>query len=221
MNFSLAIHDIFCYWAQGGVVLVPIVVVCFLIWFYVLRMLARLKKMYCPSARLEESIKNRLAEGESWESVTDYVAQISSFYCHVYFYVVGKIVQGLSLVWIFDEIRKKEFAPFRRDLGMLHALVTAAPLLGLLGTIWGMIETFHVIALKAAYTSDLIASGISKAMITTQLGLLVALPGIFGITAIRRRLRQIEVQFMTLEMHLSLVSRKIEKQLCENEKRRG
>ena len=59
------------------------------------------------------------------------------------------------------------------------SLVAAAPLLGLLGTVVGMIETFDSLADQALFSqSGGIAGGISQALITTQMGLVVAIPGL-------------------------------------------
>jgi biopolymer transport protein ExbB len=54
---------------------------------------------------------------------------------------------------------------------------TVAPLLGLLGTVWGMIQAFNVIATSPAMgRAEMLAGGISVALITTAAGLLVAIP---------------------------------------------
>ena len=56
----------------------------------------------------------------------------------------------------------------------MAALVAAAPLLGLLGTVVGIMETFHA---SAAASPQALASGIGKALVTTQAGLASAVPG--------------------------------------------
>lgn len=62
---------------------------------------------------------------------------------------------------------------------LIKTVVITAPLLGLLGTVMGMIETFESLAEGALYTqTGGIASGISKALLTTQMGLVVAVPGL-------------------------------------------
>jgi biopolymer transport protein ExbB len=55
-------------------------------------------------------------------------------------------------------------------------VAAVAPLLGLLGTVTGMIETFQAITLFGAGDPKMMSSGISQALITTQLGLVVAIP---------------------------------------------
>ena len=63
----------------------------------------------------------------------------------------------------------------------ISVLAAVAPLLGLLGTVLGMIETFQVISFFGTGNARAMAGGISVALVTTQTGLLVAIPGlIFG-----------------------------------------
>ena len=63
-------------------------------------------------------------------------------------------------------------------LAVIGVLAGIAPLLGLLGTVLGMIETFEVIARHGTGDTRGLAGGISVALITTQTGLLVAIPGL-------------------------------------------
>lgn len=75
---------------------------------------------------------------------------------------------------LVDEISRVE-----RRLPFLRLAAAAAPLLGLLGTVAGMIETFDVISLYGSGDASRLSGGISKALVTTELGLLVAIPTLF------------------------------------------
>ena len=80
----------------------------------------------------------------------------------------------------FEELNQTEVAPLNRDLKVMRTCVSVAPLLGLLGTVTGMLATFAALASGSGgdKTMALIASGISEALVTTETGLIVALPGI-------------------------------------------
>lgn len=82
---------------------------------------------------------------------------------------------------IFDEVRAAEVAPFERDLRVMKICVSTAPLLGLLGTVTGMLATFAALSSGAGgdKTMSMVAEGISEALITTETGLVIALPGLF------------------------------------------
>lgn len=81
----------------------------------------------------------------------------------------------------FSGLRTTESAPFNRDLRLMRIFVGSAPLLGLFGTVTGMLATFDALATGAGgeKTMGQIAKGISEALITTETGLVVALPGLF------------------------------------------
>ncbi|MBX3463260.1 MAG: MotA/TolQ/ExbB proton channel family protein [Planctomycetes bacterium] len=82
---------------------------------------------------------------------------------------------------IFQGIRTAEIAPFTRDLRVMKVCVAAGPLLGLFGTVTGMLATFGALASGSGgeKTMSAVAKGISEALITTETGLVVALPGLF------------------------------------------
>jgi biopolymer transport protein ExbB len=81
----------------------------------------------------------------------------------------------------FQELQAVEISPFERDLKVMKVCVAAAPLLGLFGTVTGMLATFGALATGSGgeKTMALIAGGIFEALITTETGLILALPGIF------------------------------------------
>lgn len=81
----------------------------------------------------------------------------------------------------------------RRDILLIGALAGAAPLLGLLGTVTGMIHTFSGVHGADGAISGQVADGIRQALITTQLGLLIAIPGLFGLARLRRLLDQLAI----------------------------
>jgi biopolymer transport protein ExbB len=74
-----------------------------------------------------------------------------------------------------------------RNLAVIAVLASIAPLLGLLGTVSGMITTFVVIAELGTGNARPLAGGISEALVATQAGLLVAIPGLFASVALKRR----------------------------------
>ena len=82
--------------------------------------------------------------------------------------------------------RASQLCPYERHLGILHALVACAPLLGLLGTVKGMIATFVALGGRGVASMDLLSLGISEALITTQVGLVVAIPGLVSAHASAR-----------------------------------
>lgn len=80
----------------------------------------------------------------------------------------------------------------RGSLAVIATLAAVAPLFGLLGTVTGMITTFDVISLFGTGNAKAMAGGISEALITTQSGLLAAIPGLFMSVFLHRRAARLE-----------------------------
>lgn len=100
----------------------------------------------------------------------------------------------------FDEIRLSLVSLIDRRVKFVSTLVAAAPLLGLLGTVLGMLRTFFGISTSGGgETAGVVASGISEALVTTQAGLTVALPGLFMVMLIQRQRHQLEAKLARLE----------------------
>ncbi len=86
-----------------------------------------------------------------------------------------------------NRVRRSEEAEIDRWVGTILVLAAVAPLLGLLGTVIGMVDTFDVIARFGTTNARAMAGGISEALITTQTGLIVAVPGLIMGNVLRRR----------------------------------
>ncbi|WP_394808410.1 MotA/TolQ/ExbB proton channel family protein [Nitrosomonas sp.] len=89
------------------------------------------------------------------------------------------------------------FYEYEREIGkfsvLIHVVILISPLLGLLGTVIGMIETFDSLATMTLHSqSGGIAGGISQALFTTQMGLTVAIPGLLAHSILIRKQREIE-----------------------------
>ena len=90
-----------------------------------------------------------------------------------------------------SEAMLRETPRLERFVGALKACAAVAPLLGLLGTVTGMINTFQVITTHGTGDPRLMAGGISEAMVTTQVGLAVAIPVMMVATFLGRRARNL------------------------------
>lgn len=87
----------------------------------------------------------------------------------------GRAAEEVLAVYV-DELTQQEIQRLYRGLTLVGLLATVAPLLGLLGTVTGMIQTFDAIALFGTGDPKLMSGGISQALVTTQEGLAVAVP---------------------------------------------
>lgn len=85
-----------------------------------------------------------------------------------------------AMQYKLDEAVLVEVPALERGHNFIKLLAAISPLLGLLGTVTGMILTFQAISLFGSGDPKLMASGISQALVTTVLGLVVAIPLLFG-----------------------------------------
>lgn len=117
----------------------------------------------------------------------------------------------------FEELRTTEIHPFERDLRVMKICVSAAPLMGLLGTVTGMLATFGALASGSGgeKTMGLVAGGISEALVTTETGLIVALPGLFFQYMLSQKLENYKVFLTHLE---TICTQKLYKTLHKPEK---
>jgi biopolymer transport protein ExbB len=89
-----------------------------------------------------------------------------------------------------DAFVSAEAAHARSRLMMIAVIAAVLPLLGLLGTVTGMITTFDAIGTSSSTDPQLLAGGITQALLTTEAGLLTALPILLGHVYLRSRMRR-------------------------------
>ena len=95
----------------------------------------------------------------------------------------------------FREVEAAKIPEVDRRLAFLNIMVVSAPLFGLLGTVLGMLLTFKAIGVGGSSTSEIIAKGISEALVATQTGMMVAIPGLL-MAHVAKRWRNEYVAFL-------------------------
>lgn len=188
-------------WTAGGPLLIPLFIVCFSIWGYFLQTRHMLMNVVQEGKDVEKMIPADLTTSSMDEFKTK-LAKNTGRLATIISNVLSDMTHGKNPRQLFKEYESDELGQLKRDLIILTALTSVAPLLGLLGTVMGMIETFEAVAGSNGQTADFVASGISKALITTQFGLVIAIPGVFGLTRLRRLIQQVEMRWALCRTHL-------------------
>lgn len=112
------------------------------------------------------------------------------------------VVWGIVALALFcylveiDLILAARDAEWKRRAGtwltVLPIVISALPLLGLLGTVNGLLTTFRTMAgTVVVNTLDFVSTGVADAMVTTQLGMITAIPGLLMYTYLRGRQREL------------------------------
>lgn len=204
-----AMGIVWVYWRAGGWLMVPLAMVCFLILWHYLRLLQQLRSaLRAPEAVVNE-LENRLRTAPGDSDVASWLADLPGAVPRLARHVLVRIGVGLSFSDAFQQCKDAELGVYSHAFYVLGALVTTAPLLGLLGTVLGMIDTFDAVAGPAGETTTLVADGVSQALITTQVGLVAALPGTFGLAHLYRLYTQLRNDIDRCESHLYLILQKL------------
>ncbi|RFB05821.1 MotA/TolQ/ExbB proton channel family protein [Parvularcula marina] len=148
-NPANALDNLQAFFAAGGNVLVVIMAVTFVMWLLVLE-----RVLFFVTGG--SSVRKRAEK--SWEARSDKTS------------------------WYAFAIREKSISEVGQttmsNLGVIKGLIAILPLLGLLGTVTGMVEVFDVMASTGSSNARLMAGGITKATIPTMAGLVASLSGI-------------------------------------------
>ncbi|MDE0929120.1 MAG: MotA/TolQ/ExbB proton channel family protein [Halioglobus sp.] len=142
---------------QGGEVLWLIAALLFVMWTLIFERVWYLKFAWKQDATKVIAKWEGRAERKSWEA---------------------KQIRSMLLSQASMQIN--QFMP------MIKAMVALCPLLGLLGTVWGMIEVFNVMAVTGGGDAKSMAEGVQKATIPTMAGMVAALSGVFANTYVTR-----------------------------------
>ncbi len=194
-GFICSIED---YLSAGGAVMIPLVGISVLMWTLIINRIFFFRRMYWknmgPKKALRYIREGRFPDTQRYRGatamlVTDFLRRRS----------------GRPDIdrFILDETVMVLVSSMDRYLDVIGLLAGIAPLLGLLGTVIGMITTFDVISFFGTGNAKALASGISEALITTQTGLLVAIPGLYMSNFLNRRAEILKQRISSTGMYLS------------------
>ncbi len=177
--------DILDYFYRGGPLMVPIILISIVMWIMIL---LKLQSVWAVNQR-DMEISEALAAVRERRLVDDF---FGTPLCHV----VGHFIESMSFVRrdnlaLLHSLIARETERLGRHVNYIYALASIAPLLGLLGTVQGMISTFDAISIYGTGNPRALANGIAEALITTQSGLFVSIPGLFMAGFLRRRIFRI------------------------------
>ena len=164
---------------QGGPIIWPIFLIALAALMIVVIKIIYLNRMRGNTDRIMGEVNELAAKGD-WAACDQIVAGHQGKKSPV----VQVIKAGLearnesreTLESVLQEAILHELPQVQKGIAMLAVLGAVAPLLGLLGTVTGMIDTFRVITLFGTSDPKLMSGGISEALVTTELGLAVAIP---------------------------------------------
>lgn len=176
--------------------MVPILLVSFFMWVLIFNRVLFLRQLYVKNISRQQAgefIRQNLWPDEKYQGANSML--VRQFLAH------RSLANGLD-DYILDETVLRLIASMDKYLAAITVLSAVAPLLGLLGTVVGMMETFDVITRFGTGNARAMAGGISVALITTQTGLMVSIPGLYMSGWLRRRSQNLKTRISTTGMYL-------------------
>lgn len=177
---------------SGGPVMWPLMAASLWLWSLVL-----FKTFWLAWARRESSDLDQ-ARAYLRNSDDSYATQGPRSAALAYFQTM-RTGNPISDVKLWEVAVRHQSPHIWRHITAITVLAAVPPLLGLLGTINGMIETFGAIQLYGTGNAQAMAVGISEALITTQTGLLLAIPGLFAAHTLRRQANKIQLRLLSFQ----------------------
>ena len=175
-------HTLTTYYEMGGIIMSPLIVVAVLLWYALAYRLLNIRTSTRNPRQLVELAKKKQLKSKSISGKAAIEA-------------VELMEQGVtrdSLNLKIEERMRRLKSDINHHRMLVRTLVAVAPLLGLLGTVDGMIEVFKSLGDMALFTqTGGIAGGISRALFTTQMGLAISIPGLLIGRLIERRQRRV------------------------------
>jgi biopolymer transport protein ExbB len=173
--------------AAGGPVVWPIIGIFFFGLLIVIERLFFLLRRHINAEKLSEQL-NSLALNSQWQDCTSLLESYRGKPLAVVLRTALKHrkMKREDIENALQESILGQIPPLERFLSTLGMIASIAPLLGLLGTVTGMINTFHAITYFGTGDAKMMSGGISEALVTTMLGLAVAIPIMFSHTLLSR-----------------------------------
>ncbi len=165
--------------SSGGPVMIPLALLSLVALAIVIERLwvLRASKFMQPTT---VATLNELLAGGRFQQAIDYCRRNPGPYAGL----VATLVEHRKapydeLKQIMEDTARHRLNNLQRGLAALGTIVAGAPLLGLLGTVVGMIKIFAVVATAGSQVTEALSSGISEALVTTATGLIIAIPALF------------------------------------------
>ena len=186
------------YIATGGIVMIPLLAISTIMWILIVNRMFFFRRLYRKNMNRERAAQYIL-ENEVPDP-KDYRGVIAMLVTEFQMRRTGDIDVDRP---ILDETVMSVVSNLDKHLATIGVLAKASPLLGLLGTVTGMIATFDIISVFGTGNARAMAAGISEALITTQTGLLVAIPGLYAYNWLTRRSQNLKRRVSSVGMYLS------------------
>lgn len=191
-------YAILAYLSAGGMVMVPLLVISIIMWILIINRMFFFRRLNRKNMTREKAAQ--YIREDQIPDPADYRGVIAMLVTEFQWRRTGSLNIDRH---ILDETVMSVGSKLEGNLTVIGVLAKVSPLLGLLGTVTGMIATFDIISVFGAGNARAMAGGISEALITTQTGLMVAIPGLYAHNFLTRRAENLKRRVASVGMYLS------------------
>ena len=166
-----------------------------LVALFVMNLLTARRENVVPTALIESFEQN--LDAKKYQEAYDLAKNDESFLGHVLSAGIAKVSTGYNeAIEAMQEVGEEENMRLEHRLSYLALIGTLSPMIGLLGTVHGMIDSFKLIANTATGAPDAqaLAQGISTALFTTFIGLVIAIPALAAYNLLRNRVSRLVLE---------------------------
>lgn len=185
------------YMRAGGIVMIPILLVSFLMWLLIFNRMFFLRRLYMRNitrSMAGEMVCNNQIPEDRYQGANSLLVRE---------FLAARSGDPELDSHILDEIVVRLVSSMDSKLAAIKVLAGVAPLLGLLGTVTGMMDTFDVITVFGTGNTKAMAGGISVSLITTQTGLMVSIPGLYMSGFLAKRANNLKYRISATGMYLN------------------
>lgn len=194
---------------QGGILIWPLVGL--LLWGIVIMLIksAQLRRVRTISPDVIEKIEQLLLNKKIPEA-TAYCKQNSVPMTRILLAGIINYEKSESeLKEILEQAGRQEVPHIRSHLAALGTIASVAPLLGLLGTVVGMIDVFSTLSVQSEISPTMLASGISKALFTTAFGMVIAMPTLASYNYFIAKVQILIIEMEKISLHMVAVLKRV------------
>lgn len=197
----------FEFFIKGGPIMYPLLA-CSLIALTVVieRILFWIREDIRRNQTLVDKVLDLCQRGD-WDGVRERVTGSRDYVIRIL--VNGILHREFSMTKAMETAAADEMKRMRRFLGVLETMITVAPLLGILGTVTGIITAFNLLGTAGMEEPQLATSGIAEALITTATGLFIAIPSIIPFNYFNSRAEDAALSIEKYATSLEIVYEKL------------
>ncbi len=192
---------------KGGPVMYPLLL-CSIIAFTVIieRIMFWIREDMRRDQKLVDNVLDLCQKGD-WEGVRQLVQGTKDYVVRVL--VSGIVHREFSLTKAMESAATEELKRMRRFMGVLDTMITVAPLLGIFGTVLGIISSFELLGTAGIEHPQAVTAGIAQALITTAAGLGIAILSVFPYNYFNARVENAALTIEKYATNLEIVFEKL------------